>query len=386
LRETRTVRAAVVGTGFAARSHVEAMRRVPGVEVAAIAGRTAERAAEAAAQLHVPRATADPAELLADDAIDVVHVCTPNDLHAEETAAALEAGKHVLSEKPLGMDTAETAALVQAAARADGISGVCFNYRHYPLVAQARAILASGAEGPPHLVRGGYLQDWLLEDTDWNWRLDSSRAGRSRAMADIGSHWVDLIQHVTGRRVTRVYARAGRLHDVRRRPDGAGATFTRGDGSGEAVRVETEDFVTVLMDLDGGVPAALNVSQVSPGLRNRLTFEIDTPTVSLQWNQEHPNRLWIGRRDRANEELVRDAALLDPVAARLAHYPPGHEEGWPDGLKNLMIEFYDAVRAGEPPATLASFAEAHAVMRVVEAVMESATRDAWIDLPAEVPA
>jgi predicted dehydrogenase len=358
------------------------------VEVIAMAGRTPERAGTVARELAIPLAVGDARELLGDDGIDVIHVCTPNDLHAEMSAAALDAGKHVLSEKPLAMDSSETADLARRAASSDGISGVCFNYRHYPLVAEARQMLASGAEGAPHLIRGGYLQDWLLEDTDWNWRLDSSRAGASRAMADIGSHWIDLIQHVTGRRVTRVFARLGRLHDVRRRPAGESGTFSRSTGGdAEPVEVDTEDFATVLLDLEGDCPAVLNVSQVSPGMRNRLTFEIDTPRASLQWNQEHPNRLWIGRRDRPNEELVRDPSLLSPDAARLAHYPAGHEEGWPDGLKNLMIDFYAAVRERRPPSTVASFAEADQVLRVVEAVVESGRRDGWVEVaPAGVTA
>jgi predicted dehydrogenase len=376
----------VVGTGFAASAHVEAVRRVPGVEVAAIVGRTAERAQEAASRLAIPLATADAQELLEDRAIDAIHVCTPNDLHAAMSAAALEAGKHVLSEKPLGISSAETAELARLAAGGAAVTGVCFNYRHYPLVAETRQILAAGGEGEPHLIRGSYLQDWLLEDTDWNWRLESDRAGSSRAMADIGSHWVDLIQHVTGRHVTRVYARTGRLHEMRRRPEGGSETFVRDAGrEGVAVPVDTEDFATVLLDLEGGCPAVLNVSQVSPGMRNRLTFEIDTRWASLQWNQEHPNRLWIGRRHRPNEQLVRDPALLSPPAAALAHYPAGHEEGWPDGLKNLMLDFYDAVRAhrsgDDPPQTaVATFAQADRVMRVVEATMESARSDRWVDV------
>jgi predicted dehydrogenase len=372
-----------VGTGFAAAAHVEALRRVPGVEVVGISGRTRERAQSVAQGLVIPLAVGDPRKLLEDDGIDVIHVCTPNDLHAEVTAAALDAGKHVLSEKPLGMNADETADLARRAATSEGRSGVCFNYRHYPLVAETRSILASGAEGKPHLIRGGYLQDWLLEQTDWNWRLESSRSGASRAMADIGSHWVDLIEHVTGWRVTRVFARVGRLHDVRRRPAGGSKSFTRAEGAqAEPVDVDTEDFATVLLDFEGRCPGVLTVSQVSPGLRNRLTFEIDTARASLQWNQEHPNRLWIGHRDKPNEELVRDPALLSPEAAGLTHYPGGHEEGWPDGLKNLMIDFYAAVREARPPSTVASFADADHVLRVVEAVVESGRHDRWVDVAA----
>jgi predicted dehydrogenase len=368
----------VIGTGFAARAHIEAIRRVPGIEVVAIAGRTAERAVETAAELGVDRGTGDALALVAEPEIDSVHVCTPNDLHAEVTAAAIAGGKHVLSEKPLGFDSRETAALAQQAAGSTVTSGVCFNYRHFPLVQEARTRLASA--GPPHLVRGGYLQDWLLVDTDWNWRLDSAKAGSSRAMADIGSHWIDLMQHVTGRNVTRLLARTGRLHEKRRKPDREGATFSGSAGGGELVVVDTEDYADVMLELEGGVPATLSVSQVSPGRRNRLTFDVDTGDRSLTWDQERPNVLRIGRRDRADELLVRDPSLLAPEAATLAHYPAGHQEGWPDGLKNVMIDFYAAVREERQPEIVASFADAHRVMRIVEAVLASNRLGRWVEI------
>ncbi len=372
-----------MGAGFAGGAHVEALRRVPGVDVAAVAGSTEARARAAADRLGVARSTADYRALLADPSIDAIHNCTPNDLHHQITAAALAAGKHVLAEKPLAMDSRETADLVGRAARAGTVSGVCFNYRHYPLVAEARAMLADGRAGRPHLIRGAYLQDWLLEETDWNWRLQSERSGASRALGDIGSHWIDLIQHITGRLVARVYARLGRLHDERLRPSGGVQTFGRsGAAHSEPVGVDTEDFAAVLIEMDDGCAGAFTVSQVSPGRRNALTFEIDTRLVSLVWDQEHPNELWIGRRDRANEQLMRDPALLSDDAAALAHYPGGHQEGWPDGLKNLMLDFYASVRAhgrGERRDTsVASFADAHRVTCTIEALLESNRTDSWI--------
>ena len=379
------VRVAVIGTGFAGGSHVEALRRVPGIEVVALAGSSGERARAAADRLQVPAATGDYRTLLDDAGIDAVHNCTPNDLHHEITAAALDAGKHVLAEKPLAMSSRETADLVARAERAGTVTGVCFNYRHYPLVAETRAMLADGRAGRPHLIRGAYLQDWLLDAADWNWRLQSDRSGASRAIGDIGSHWMDLLQHVTGRRIARVYARLGRLHEKRLRPAGPTQTFDRGGGAGaEPVAVDTEDFATVLFELDDGCPGVFTVSQVTPGKRNGLTFEIDAGAVSLAWDQEHPNALHIGRRDRPNEVLVRDPALLSPAAAALAHYPAGHEEGWPDGLKNLVLDFYTGVRArrrGEPhDSSVATFADAHRITRAVEAILESHREGRWVDV------
>jgi predicted dehydrogenase len=379
------VRVAVIGTGFAGGSHVEALRRVPGIEVVAVAGSSGERAQAAADRLQVPVATGDYRTLLDDAAIDAAHNCTPNDLHHEITAAALDAGKHVLAEKPLAMSSRETADLVARAERAGTVTGVCFNYRHYPLVAEARAMLADGRAGRPHLIRGAYLQDWLLDAADWNWRLQSERSGASRAIGDIGSHWMDLLQHVTGRRIARVYARLGRLHEKRLRPAGPTQTFDRGGGAGaEPVAVDTEDFATVLFELDDGCPGVFTVSQVTPGKRNGLTFEIDAGAVSLAWDQELPNALHIGRRDRPNEVLVRDPGLLSPAAAALAHYPAGHEEGWPDGLKNLVLDFYAGVRArrrGEPhDSSVATFADAHRITRAVEAILESQRDGSWVDI------
>ena len=379
-----------MGAGFAGGAHVEALRRVPGVEVAAVASSTEARARAAADRLGVAQAAGDYRALLADPSIDAIHNCTPNDLHHEVTAAALGAGKHVLAEKPLAMDSRETADLVDRAARAGTVCGVCFNYRHYPLVAEARAMLADGRVGRPHLIRGAYLQDWLLDETDWNWRLQSERSGASRALGDIGSHWIDLIQHITGRRVARVHARLGRLHDERLRPSGDMQTFDRsGDAHTEPVAVDTEDFANVLFEMDDGCAGVFTVSQVSPGRRNRVMFEIDTRVASLAWDQERPNELWIGRRDRANEQLLRDPALLSEEAAALAHYPGGHQEGWPDGLKNLVLDFYTSVgaheRGGAHRTSVASFADAHRITCTIEALLESHRTDAWIAVDPPSP-
>jgi predicted dehydrogenase len=378
----------IVGTGFSASSHVEALRRLPTVEVAAVAGRTEERARAAADRLGVPRSFGDYRDLLADDAIASVHNCTPNDLHAEITTAALERGKHVLSEKPLALDSGETGTLVAAAQGAGTVTGVCFNYRHYPLVRQVREMLAGGDYGRAVIVHGSYLQDWLLHDTDWNWRLESARAGSSRAVADIGSHWVDNVEYVVGDRVARVMAQLGRLHDTRSRPRGEVETFSSADGAErERVPVDTEDFAAVLLDFAGGARGSLTVSQVSAGRKNRLSWEIDTPAAAFAWDQEEPNRLWIGRRGAPNEELVRDPSLLAGPAAALAHLPGGHQEGWPDALANLVADFYAAVAAHgdngrRHVSSFASFADAHHVTQVVEAILASDRSGAWVEVGA----
>jgi predicted dehydrogenase len=255
------------------------------------------------------------------------------------------------------------------------VSAVCFNYRYFPLPRQVRSWLRSGEFGEPHLIHGGYLQDWLLYETDWNWRLESAKAGRSRAIGDIGSHWMDLIQFMTGRPIASVVAQLGRLYEHRVRPRDSIETFARATGVGERVPVDTEDMGCVLFSLEGGCAGAFTVSQVSPGRKNRLYFEIDARDAAFAWDQEEPNALWIGRRDRASEQLVRDPALLGPEAAGLARFPGGHQEGWPDALRNLFVDFYGAVaareRGEEYEPSFATFTDAHRITLLVEAILAS---------------
>jgi predicted dehydrogenase len=374
----------VVGTGFSGSAHVDALSRLRKVEVIGVLGSSPDRSTEAAERLRVPRAYATLDEVVSDAEVDAVHNCTPNVVHAEVTVAALQAGKHVLSEKPLAMDAKQARALASHAERADVVTGVCFNYRHFPLVQQMRATIGNAEFGPIHLIRGAYLQDWLLFRDDWNWRLESARAGATRAVGDIGSHWLDLAQHVTGLRVVGVMADLGRLYDERMRPAAQAETFRRGDGRVEPTAVDTEDFGSVLLRFEGGGHGILTVSQVTAGAKNRLTIGVDMSTASMEWNQEEPNSLRIGRRDAANLELPRDPTLLAPTAAGLARLPAGHHEGWADALRNLFADFYAAVAArgeGRPYETsFATFDESHRVARLVEAITDSHRDGRWVTL------
>lgn len=377
----------VVGTGFAAKAHLEALRRIPEVEVVAVAGRDPARARELAA-LHGARAYGDHLELLDDAAVQAVHNCTINRLHAEVNLAALERGKHILSEKPLARDSHESAQLAAAAERAaeSGIvSGVCFNYRHYPLVAQIREMLQSGEYGAPHLVHGHYLQDWMLLQTDWNWRLEEADNGASRAVADIGSHWSDLVQHVTGDPIVEVFADLGTLHSSRLRPGRDPDTFsTGGSEDGERVRVDSEDFGAVLVRFASGGRGSFTVSQTSAGRKNGLRFQIDAAHAAFAWDQEQPDRAWVGRRSGPNLELVRDPALMLPRAARMARLPAGHGEGWNDALRNLFADFYAAVDArrqgGDHVTDVAGFRDGHARVLLVEAVLRSHREQRWSEV------
>jgi predicted dehydrogenase len=373
----------VVGTGFAAAAHIEALRRIPEVELVGIAGRDPGRTGKLAAR-HGLRTYTDYLELLADPAVEAVHTCTVNRLHHDVNLAALERGKHVLSEKPLAVDSEETARLVAAADRAaeNGVvSGVCFNYRHYPLVAQIREMVRSGDYGPAHFLHGRYLQDWLLLESDWNWRLEEAQGGGSRAVADIGSHWSDLVVHITGDGISEVFADLGRLHSTRPHPPEDGAS----GAGGRRVEVRSEDFGTVLLRFDSGARGAFTVSQTSAGRKNGLSFQIDAAQAAFAWDQEQPDRAWVGRRLGPNLELVRDPSTMHPPAARLARLPAGHPEGWLDALRNVFEDFYAAVaarRSGDAyESDVASFHDGHARTQFVEAVMSSHREQRWTEVP-----
>jgi len=378
------IKVAIVGTGFSATSHLEALRRVPNVEVVAIVSRSLEKAEEMANRYGIKYAYNQLDEMLSNDEIQVVHNCTPNSLHFSINKKVLEAGKHVLSEKPLAMNAEETAELVEIAKKSGLVNGVCFNYRHYPLVQEARVQLASGVHGNVHLVHGGYIQDWLLYPTDYSWRLDKSLNGASRAIADIGSHWCDTVQHVLGKKIVRVFADLHTVHKTRKRPVEEVATFSQGAGENfEEVAVDTEDVGHVIVHFEGGASGMFTVSQVSAGRKNHFHFEISSSESSLSWDQENPNELWIGKRDRANQVLVRDPGLLSNEVRGLAHYPGGHQEGWPDGLKNLFIDFYESVRNGGTGVRefqYATFEDGHYIMKIIEAILKSNETKQWVEI------
>jgi predicted dehydrogenase len=380
--DTTVVRVGIVGAGFAAGSHIDALRRMPGVHVAGVLASAPDRTIAAAERFRL-----DPIPSLGQmlGRVDVIHNCTPNNVHAAVTEAALEAGVHVLCEKPLGVDALEAARLAKVAEASGLVAGVCFNYRHFPLVQEMRMLLAEGGDGPIHLVHGAYLQDWLLRKDDWNWRLDSARGGTSRAAADIGSHWIDLAQHVTGDSIVAVTARLGVLFGERLRPTGDETqTFAGNDHAGAAVPVDTEDMAVVLFTTRGGALGSVTISQVSAGWKNHLLLEVDAGESSFVWDQEEPNAVRVGRRDGANRTLLRDPSQLRPEARRLAHFPAGHQEGWPDALRNLFEDFYAAISAHRRDETygptFASFAEAARVQAIVDAIVRSATSGGWIDV------
>jgi predicted dehydrogenase len=379
VRDIRDIKAAVVGTGFIGVVHVEALRRL-GIEVTGVVGSSPERAAEKARAAALPAPYPSFEAMLADPAVEVVHLTTPNHLHYEQVRATLAAGKHVVCEKPLGMDATETAELLRLGEQSGLVHAVNFNIRFYAQCQEARARVQAGEIGDVRLVSGGYLQDWLLLDTDWNWRLDPAEGGSLRAVGDIGSHWLDLVQFITGRRVEAVMADLTTFVPVRRRPTGPVETFSDA-AVGDTVDtvMETEDTAGILLRLSGGARAVLTVSQVSAGRKNRLSWEIDGSESALAWHSEAPEELWIGHRGRPNELLLNERG----------DYPPGHAEGFPDTFKQLYRAVYRAVAAGGPPAKpdYPTFADGHDEALIADAIATSHAEQRWVTVdpvPQEV--
>lgn len=371
--------AGVIGAGFMGRAHVEALRRLGRVDVVALASSSPARAAARARALHIPRVAETYQAVLQDPDVTVLHNCTPNHLHHEVTAAALAAGKHVVSEKPLAIDSRQTADLVARAAAAGVVHAVNFNYRYYPLVQHARAMIDAGELGEVRLIHGSYLQDWLLYEADYNWRVDPVQGGPSRALADIGSHWCDLVQHVSGLRMMAVLADVATLLPARRRARERRETFAGTGEASETVPVTTEDYGAVLFRFTGGARGALVVSQVSAGHKNRLSFEVNGSRRSLAWNQEEPNVLWVGERDRANWQLLKDPALLHEAARPYAHYPGGHNEAYPDALLNLLGNVYARILEGAP-TDYPTFVDGHRAVQVIETILRSHKEERWVEV------
>jgi predicted dehydrogenase len=376
--------AVVVGTGFIGPVHVEGLRRA-GVHVAGIVGSSPEKSQLAAEQLGLPQGYATLDDVLADPTVDSVHLATPNRLHFAQAAAVLRAGKHVLCEKPLAMTSYETADLVRIATESARAAGVAYNIRFYPLCHEAAARVADGSLGKILHVTGSYVQDWLLYDSDFNWRVLAEDGGNLRAVADIGTHWLDLVQFIVGRKVSAVCADLRTVHATRQRPGGGVETFS-GKGSAprktEPIAVSTDDCGCVMLRFDNGANGCLWVSQTTAGRKNCLRFEIAGSQQSFAWNSEVPNELWIGHRDRPNEMLIRDPALMSASARAIASYPGGHNEGFPETFKQLFRSFYGYVAAGDftAPPPFPTFADGHREVLLCEAVLRSAREGRWVEV------
>ncbi|MDQ1571689.1 MAG: hypothetical protein QOF79_2363 [Actinomycetota bacterium] len=350
-----------VGGGFMAAVHSRASRASRARLVGIVSSRP-ERSQAAAVELGIERSFDSLDELLADDSIDVVHICTPNAQHAEQALAAIAAGKHVVCEKPLTVTVAEAEQLVAAADAAGVTATVPFAYRFHPMVREARARVANGETGRLLGIHGSYLQDWLLQSTDDNWRVDVGAGGESRAFADIGSHLVDLIEFVTGDRIHRIAATKRTFFTDR----------------AEHTGVATEDAVAVALETTSGAIGTLLVSQVAPGRKNRLHLEIAGSAESIGFDQENPETLWLGRRI-GSEVIPRDTEQLHPDAARLSIVPGGHPQGYQDAFTAFVGDSYAAIAGGDPEG-LPRFTDGLRAVRITAAVMDAANTGRWVEI------
>ena len=380
----------LVGPGFIAAHHIDAVRRLGFVDVVGVAGSSESSAQAAAERLGVERGYGSYAELIADPAVRVIHNTTPNFLHHAVNLAALRAGKHVVSDKPLALNSAECRELTEAAQSAGVVNAVTFNYRGNPLVQEARARIADGELGALTFIHGHYLQDWMTSDRVYSWRSDPAKGGDSSALADIGSHWCDLAEHISGSSIVAVLADTTTVIKTRYSTGRSAQAFAdANEGELTPVAVTGEDLATVLLRFSNGARGCMSVGQVMPGHKNDLQLEVNGRKGSLRWVQEQQNELWLGYHDRANALLAKDPGLLSKQARAYAHLPGGHQESWADAFRNVIADIYSVVRAQERgdaaavTATVCSFADAAHTVAVVEAMLRSAAAGGiWQDVVA----
>ena len=379
-----TFSTAVIGLGFMGWTHIEMLRRI-GVHVAGILGSTREEEEKTCEKFAIPRRYASFEEACADPEIQTVHLCTPNHLHYPMAKAALQAGKHVICEKPLANTSAEALELARLADEQKLVGAVNYNLRFYPLCQEARARIQAGEIGEVRLLHGEYAQDWLFLPTDWNWRLVPEEGGTLRAVADIGTHWLDMVTWLTGLEVTSLLADLKTFIPVRQKPLKAVETFAgklAKEAEGEPVEIRTEDYAGILLRFSNGARGSVLLSQINAGRKNHFQWEINGSKASLQWVQENPNELWIGHRDEPNEILIKDPALMHPEARQVAGYPGGHAEGYPDTFAQLFKAVYTYIGCGQPgdPKPFPTFWDGYRESRLCEAVQASAAEERWVDI------
>lgn len=368
-------------------AHIEALSRIGGIEITALVSKEREQAENLADRYSIPLVLDDWQDVFNEKDVEVVHNCTPNLYHFEINKAAIENEKHIISEKPLTINAEQSSQLLELLTKHNVVNAINFNYRFYPLIRHLQSVFDEEI-GNVYLVHGHYLQDWLFYNTDYNWRLETEVSGESRAFADIGSHWCDLIQFITGLKIKKVFADLLTIHQVRKKPAHSVETFKGNEGGQSSqtsdVKISTEDAGSVLFSLENGAKGAFTVSQVSAGRKNHFWFEIDGSKKAASWNQENPNELWIGYREKANEIMIKDPSLLSAESRKFAHYPGGHPEGYPDGPKNLFMGVYDFIREGKDPRKdkpdFPTFMDGHQENKIVEAILKSNKEQKWVEV------
>lgn len=376
------IKVGVIGTGFIGPAHIEALRRLGNIEVTALAESSEELAKSKAQLLSIEEYYGDYKQLIKNKDIQSVHICSPNYLHFQMAKESLEAGKHTICEKPLAISVAEAQELVELADKKGLINAVNFNIRYYPLSRQIRTMVEKGDVGDVLAVQGSYLQDWLFYQTDYNWRLEPEQSGKSRAIADIGSHWMDLIEYVTGLKISELCADFATFHKIRKKPlkpveTYAGKVLMPEDY--EDMPINTEDYATVLFKFENDARGVMTVNQVAAGRKNRLFFEINGSKKSIVWESEAPNQIWVGRRDGNNEIMLRDPSLVYPETMTLIDYPGGHNEGFPDTFKQIFKEVYAHISGEQSSkACFPTFKDGLREIVLCEAIMESNKKRGWL--------
>ncbi len=377
----------IVGAGFIGPIHIENLRRLNFSEVYAVARSTQEGANSTAEKLSIPKAYGKWQDLVKDKEVDVVHITTPNKLHFPIAKACLENGKHVICEKPLTLDTKEAKELANLAGQKDVANAVSHNMNFYPLVMHAKEMVKNNELGRIFLAHGKYLQDWLSKESDYNWRVEAKYSGKSRVVGDIGSHWIEMVQLILAKKVTSVFADATIFYPKRKKPTVEIPTHSEQElkhGEYEEINVDTEDHATIMFKFEDGVKGVLIASQVCPGRKQRIEWEINGAEKSMSWNGEEPNLLWVGQRNDYNGTLIKDPITLADNAKKYAHYPVGLAEGYPDSWKNLFMEFYTHVlkikegKKEEP--RFPTFKRGYEIQMIIDSIMESAEKNKWVDI------
>lgn len=379
----KRIKTAIVGTGFMGKVHAEQVRRLGNVDIEAVVGSSLERARSFAEASGIPIATGDLQEVLNKKEITAIHICTPNVDHFPQTLAALNAGKAVLCEKPMTTTVEEARQLVDTARAKNALNCVQHNLRYYPVLQQVRQMIARGDLGEILIVQGTYSQDWLLYDTDWNWRIDTNENGKLRVMGDIGSHWMDMIQHLTGLPITALCADLATFHKMRRKPKGSVETFSGKKATAQDTEefvVESDDFGAVLIHLGEKARGAYTVSQMSAGRKNRFFVEIFGTKAGIAWDQEQQDTLWVGHRNEPNQVLIKDASLFYPEAAKFVDLPGGHSEGYDDSHKQVFKNFYAKIADPSIPIDYPTFEDGLRGMILLEKVAESSAKKAWVQV------
>ncbi len=377
------IRVGVIGTGYIGGVHIDALKRIGGLEVVSVYDLNRDFAEATASRFNVPQVAADYREILEDGSIDVIHNCTPNKVHFSVTKEALEKGKQVMSEKPLAMSLSEAEELVELAERKNAVTGVHFCYRYYPIVQEMAARVRRGDAGDVRLVTGTWFQDWLSAVTDYTWRLDKNESGISNITADLGSHWFDLVQFVTGLKVTEVMGDIKTIIPERKKPKRQVVAFEKAeDKEYETVRVEVEDYSAILFRMENDVPGSFTTSQVATGRKSDTEFQIYGSECSLAWNHKYSDKLWIGYRDKPNETLTESPVLQDPSTAGYATLPAGHPLGYYDAVLNLFRDFYTVVRTGKEgnPLGRPTFRTGYDEMIILDAIMTSVHDRRWVQV------